>query len=270
MTATTAPVTASTASTNITGKSVDDLSPDEMNFQQNTMSHISQLQEQEKALYEQLNDVSLSPEAKARIIAKVNEMAQVRTNLYDSLRQTYNTFESNTTTTQQALNQQMVAIAIVEEELNEAKKRTAQMEDDTVQKMRQISINTYYSKRYQAQIEFIKIFIVLCIPVIIVMVLASKGIVPGIVQVAVVAIVAFIGTFKLGGLWLDMMNRDNMNYDRYDWYFDTSKAPTATETTDSYGRNPWNVDTTTCVGSACCAPGMTYDTTTNQCYSQCS
>lgn len=265
-TATTAPVTASSASTNITGKSVDELSPDTMNFQENTMAHITQLQNQEKQYYGQLNDVSLSPEAKARIVAKINELAQVRTNLYDSLKQTYNTFRSNSTATQQALNQQMIAIAILEEELNEAKKRAYKVEDETVQKMRQITINTYYSKRYQAQIDFIKTALIFCVPAIILVVLGNKGILPFPIVLAVIGLLVFFAIFKLGKKWLDIMNRDNMNYDRYNWYFDVSKAPTATESsTSSDSRNPWNVDYSTCVGEACCATGMTYDTTLNKC-----
>ena len=50
-------------------------------------------------------------------------------------------------------------------------------------------------------------------------------------------------------------------------YFDRESAETTTEeeTTSSSSSNPWGSVSTTCIGSACCYEGTTYDETTNVC-----
>jgi hypothetical protein len=69
-----------------------------------------------------------------------------------------------------------------------------------------------------------------------------------------------IGIIVIGKKMIDLSNRDNMNFDEYDWYFDKSKAPSDT-TTSSSSSNPWAMPTATCVGELCClsTPGMIYD-----------
>jgi hypothetical protein len=64
---------------------------------------------------------------------------------------------------------------------------------------------------------------------------------------------------------IDLSNRDNMNFDEYDWYFDKTKAPSDTGSSDS--SNPWTTPTVACVGEMCCAsnPGVTYDAVQNIC-----
>ena len=54
-----------------------------------------------------------------------------------------------------------------------------------------------------------------------------------------------------------------MDYQTYDWYFDPASAPTAGAT----GTDPWNSgsDYGTCIGDACCSPGLVYDFSLNQC-----
>jgi hypothetical protein len=54
-----------------------------------------------------------------------------------------------------------------------------------------------------------------------------------------------------------------MNWDEYNWYFDKSKAPI--DTTEGTPSDPWGTPSVTCIGSACCYEGSTYDVNTNIC-----
>jgi len=55
-----------------------------------------------------------------------------------------------------------------------------------------------------------------------------------------------------------------MNWDEYNWYFDKKNAETTTADTTS-SSNPWGSVSFTCIGSACCYEGSTYDETNNIC-----
>jgi hypothetical protein len=61
-----------------------------------------------------------------------------------------------------------------------------------------------------------------------------------------------------------MSNRDNMNWDEYNWNFDKDKAPKDTSDGSS-NNNPWSTPSITCIGSACCYDGSTYDDVKNIC-----
>ena len=50
------------------------------------LNNISQLQKQEKDLYNSLDDVSLSSEQKRIIMDRINQISQIRMNLYSTLK----------------------------------------------------------------------------------------------------------------------------------------------------------------------------------------
>ena len=97
---------------------------------QQVLNNISQLQTQEKQLYDSLEDASLSSEQKKQLIDKINEISQMRMNMYAGLKDTYVYYQKNTSTSQDMLKQQVTAIDILENQLNE------ELED----------LNAYYKK----------------------------------------------------------------------------------------------------------------------------
>ncbi len=103
-----------------------------------------------------------------------------------------------------------------------------------------------------------------CIPIIFLSVLANRGILPPKIYMFITGIILIIGCVLIGLQLIDMSNRDNMNWDEYNWYFDRDNAPSNTnnETTTS---NPWGTISVTCIGSACCYDGSTYDDQKNMC-----
>lgn len=72
---------------------------------------------------------------------------------------------------------------------------------------------------------------------------------------------------SIGTQLIDIGSRDNMNWDEYYWYFNKDKAPSDT-TIDGDLTNPWENNSSlslTCIGSACCYDGSTYDSAQNMC-----
>jgi hypothetical protein len=230
---------------------------------QQVLNNISQLQTQEKALYDSLDDVSLSTEQKQQIINRINEISQMRMNLYAGLKDMYSYYQQNVSASRSTLGQSIAAVDVLENELNQAKIRMNLIEDQKYNKLRLVEINTYFGKRYNAHSQLMKTIVFICIPVIILAVLANKGILPSNIYKLLVVIILVVGAILIGLQLIDMSNRDEMNWDEYNWYFDKSKAPS--DTTEGTPTDPWGTASVVCVGSACCYDGSTYDDQKNIC-----
>jgi hypothetical protein len=232
---------------------------------QQVLNNISQLQGQERTLYSSLDDVTLSSEQKQQIINKINEISQMRTNLYASLKDTYSFYQKNVSASKNTLGQSIEAIDILENELNQAKIRLNLLEDQKYNKLRLVEINTYYGKRYNAHSGLMKTIVIICIPITILTILANKGILPPKLYAFLMGLILILGILSIGSQLIDISSRDNMNWDEYYWYFNKDKAPSDTTIGDI--TNPWekNSLSLTCIGSACCYEGSTYDSTQNIC-----
>ena len=230
---------------------------------QQVLNDISQLQTQEQALYSSLDDVSLSSDQKQQIINKINEISQMRMNFYASLKDTHSFYQKNVSASKNTLGQSMEAIDILENELNQSKTRLNLLEDQKYNKLRLLEINTYYGKRYHAHSGLMKTIVIVCIPIIILTILANKSIMPPKLYAFLMGIILLIGIMSIGSQLIDIGSRDNMNWDEYYWYFNRDKAPS-----ENIGdlSNPWeNNISLTCIGSACCYEGSTYDSIQNVC-----
>ena len=129
-----------------------------------------------------------------------------------------------------------------------------------------VEINTYYGKRYNAHANIMKTIFIFCIPIIILAVLANSGILPPNIYRFLSGAVIIIAVILLGYQLIDLSNRDNMNWDEYNWYFNQNNAPTdSSDGTASSSSNPWSTPSLTCVGSECCYEGSTYDSSKNIC-----
>ena len=231
-----------------------------------TLSNISQLQSTEQQLYDSLDNVSLTSEQKQEIITKINEISQMRLNLYANMKDMYTSYQNNVSSSQNTLSEQMGAIDIIENELNESKRRMNLLNDQKNNKLRMVEINTYYGKRYNAHANIMKTIFIFCIPIIILAVLANSGILPPNIYSFLSGVIIVVAVILIGYQLIDLSNRDNMNWDEYNWYFNKSDAPTdSSDGTSSSSSNPWSTPSITCVGSECCYEGSTYDSSQNIC-----
>jgi hypothetical protein len=229
---------------------------------QQVLENISQLQTQEKEFYKSLDDPSLTSDQKQQIINKINEISQMRLNMYAGMQNMYSYYQQNVSASRSTLGQEMTAIDIIENELNQSKKKLNLIQDQKYNKLRLVEINTYYGKRYIAHTQLMKTIVYTCIPLMIFAILANKGILPPKLYRVLSAIILIIGVIVLGGQLIDMSNRDNLNWDEYNWYFNEADAPSGD---GSEATNPWDTPSATCIGSACCYEGSTYDESKNIC-----
>jgi len=229
------------------------------------LNDIQTLQQMEQQLFNNLEtNTNLSPQQQQEIIEKMNQISNMRINLYQTLSGVNSFFQNALSSSVGTLKEQTVAIGIVENELNQAKKRLEALEAEKNNKIRLVEINDYYGDRYAEHSQLMKIIIFILVPVIILAILNNKGILPNIIYYVLLVIICAIGGYYFWIRYFSMITRNNMNYQEYDWYFDPASAPTSSGGVS----DPWlsnDLDFGTCVGQACCSTGQIWDPSINQC-----
>ena len=233
------------------------------------LNDIKTLQTTEMDLYNSLEDQNISSDKKQQIIDRINQISQMRINMYANLKDSYSNYQKNVSTSRNTLNDQMVSIDVIENELNDSKRRLNLLQVDKTNKIRLVGINTYYGKQYNAHKEIMKIVVYVCIPILILTILSNKGIIPDMINILLSGIIIIIGGVIMGYQIIDLSNRSNMNFDEYEWYFNKKEADNNTDDTtvinSSSSYDPWATTTGTCVGAECCNDNNTYDTDENKC-----
>lgn len=236
-----------------------------------TLTDIQGLQSVEKELFNQLNggleDGTLTPEKKNDIITKINEISQMRINLYKNLNNMSSFYGSNVASSNAVLAEQTIAVGIIEQELNAAKQRLSQLEDESNKKMRMVQINTYYGDKYSTSVDILKRIVLFCIPVLFFTVLYNADLIPKTIYNIILVVILVWGVISVGRKIIDASFRSNMNYQEYSWEFDKKTAPPIDTNYSTQGNtDPWAASTNiTCLGSNCCYNGTTYVQSLNRC-----
>jgi len=238
--------------------------PDIKNSNEQILNDIQSLQQIEQQLFNSLEtNPNLTPQQQQDIVTKMNQISTMRINLYQTLSGVNNYFGNALSSSIGTLKEQTAAIAIVENELNRAKKRLEILQVEKNNKIRLVEINDYYGDKYAEHATLMKIIIFTLIPVIILVILNSKSILPDTPYYILVALCALIGSIYFWYRYGSIIMRDNMNYQEYDWYFDPKAAPKGS----SDSTDPWLTNNLPgiCVGSACCSEGQVYDEVNDIC-----
>lgn len=252
---------------------------------QSIIDNIKQLQGLEKELYLKLESLASTPnnsDEENDLISRINQLSQIRTSLFASLQQMSNTTQNTLATTRVDLVDQLTLIGVVEEELNRAKKLMNQSENIKNNKMRMVEINTYYGKRYQAYTDLMKILIKIFVPVLLIIILQKKELIPNNISLTLIVIIGILGSYFLIKKLYDILRRDNMNFDQYSWadtnkpsqdingkYTPDKKAESLFDRLEGDIEGEFgNIGSSLglgCVGSACCSDNMIYDKEKKKC-----
>jgi hypothetical protein len=201
-------------------------------------------------------------------ISQINAIASMRMNLYDSLGNYNEFYQTNLQMANDTLYQQTQVLDILEGKLNDNRKKIIALAENKNNNVRLAEINSYYSEKYKAQARFMKIVIILILPILICAILVKRGLLPYIVFKIVSVIIGMIAFFFLVNQLYFFSTRNNMAYQQTNMQFNTSKLNTTSAFPDVSGNDPWFTgynDSGVCKGSNCCSTGMTYDSSLNQC-----
>jgi hypothetical protein len=239
-------------------------SNDSQQTNEQILNDIQTLQTMEQQLFSNLeNNPNLTAQQQQQIVEKMNQLSNMRINLYQTLSGVNSYYQNALSSSQGTLKEQTTAIYIVENELNTAKRRLKALDMEKINKVRLVEINNYYGDKYVEHGNLMKIVIFTLVPVIILAIINKSGILPDTIYYILVMIVAAIGGYFFWLRFGSIITRDNMNYQSYDWYFDPSAAPTGS----SSSTDPWASlgSLGTCIGQDCCSAGQLYDETLDQC-----
>jgi len=229
------------------------------------LNDIQSLQQMEQDLFNSLEtNTNLTPQQQEKIIEKMNQITNMRINLYQTLSGVNNFYDTALKSSAGTLKEQTNAIGIVESELNRSKARLQLLESEKNNKIRLVEINDYYGDKYAEHSQLMKIIIFTLVPIIILALLNNKGILPSMIYNILLVIISVIGAYYMWNRYFSIITRDNMNYQEYDFYFDPKQAPNGSSISTS---DPWlsqNIGGT-CVGQNCCSDGQTWNGNLNQC-----
>lgn len=240
---------------------------DKENNIEQLLNDIQNLQDLEQKLFNSLDsNTLLTTEQQKKIIDKINKLSEMRLNLYKTLGGVNQFYQNVLTNAREISDQQKQAVRVVEKQLNDSKKKLEFLEGEKNNKIRLVQINDYYGQKYSEHATLMKYIIYMLIPIIVLCFIYNTGILPSFVFYILLIIISVFGSlyivFKLMSIW----NRDNMNYQEYNWNFNKKAAPGAKDSGNI--DNPWllpNVNIGTCIGNSCCSPGTLYDRTINKC-----
>jgi hypothetical protein len=232
------------------------------------LNDIQSLQVLEQEMFSNLElSPNLTLNQQKEIIQKINQISQMRINLYETLASLNKSYESLLVNSDQNLNEQTVAVQIVEKELNQAKTNLQKIQDQNNNQVRLIEINNYYSQKYSHHTKIFQIVILILLAYILLFWFRNSAYLPSWLFTGLFVLITIVGLWFLLPVLYTVWIRDNMMYDEYYWAFDASNAPVASSNTTQNQVDPW--DTTNmgpiCEGQECCDVGSTYDPSLNIC-----
>ena len=190
---------------------------------------ISNLQDLENQKYNDLNILILSnptPDniAQQKILPDdITQLTQIRSSLFNTLL----LHAQNTVKVNDAMNANVqdkhTIVTLKENDLAARRAAVSALNQETENTQRMVDINVYYKKQYEARVNIMKYIVLLCFLVIFFVVLSNLGWLPQEMVIVLVVIIILAGGLYIGSLVYDAYNRSNMNYDEYNWKFDSQK-----------------------------------------------
>lgn len=243
-----------------------------MSSDEQLLVDIERLQTIEKELFANLEtNASLTTDQQNKIIERINSISDMRIDLYQTIGGMNQFYKTSLENSEDTLNEQKVAIGIIEKELNDSKQKIDELKNAKINKLRAIELNSYYSDAYEEKTQLMKVLFYTLLPIVIISFLYKKGILPGFVFNSLTLLIVFVGSYFALKYIISIFMRDNMNYQEFDWFFNKANAPKANPG-DGTETDPWALGSIgTCIGEACCPStdegiqDLVYDSATNQC-----
>ena len=126
-----------------------------------------------------------------------------------------NVLGNNVKTASNNLVNQMVITDVLENEVHNAEMAYADLKQNNIDKLRMLDINTYYTEKYKAQTDLMKLIIYFTIPLLILAILNNKRIIGKNLVYILGGIILLVGVICVLMMLYDINNRDPMNFREY-------------------------------------------------------
>jgi hypothetical protein len=203
--------------------------------------NIAELQSIQKKLFADLEKLAGSPDIALPTIqtqiddkfAQVDNLTKLRTNIFETIKANYGIIQSDYNIQRKSYAQQLVALQIIENDLNNTSSqlRKSLLIRDNAERM--VGVNNYYTRRYEAHADIMKNIIFYCGIIIFVIFLMRMGVITDEISSLVIIIALCFGAIIIGKKVYDLSRRNNIDYDKYNFPFDMGNIPDNTRNTIS-------------------------------------
>jgi len=226
-------------------------------------NYIDKLLHAEQELIHQLGDTK-DPKEQARLSKNLILIQDTRADLINVLSSINTYYTQNLTGSSNTLQQQTHAVAIMDQEMIQAQKRLAYINEQKQNKLRVVEINQYYSASYAEWTQLVKIIIISVLAFTLVYTTSKYfPIIPSQIYSILMLIVSITSLYFIFITILSIISRDNMVYDEYSWKFDTNSAPKFDPSLNF--TNPFKSAFMTCIGQNCCQNGTIWQPDIGKC-----
>lgn len=218
------------------------------------LKDLTQSQGVEQALY---NNLKNGPTDNDNIVNNINKMAEYRTSIFDKLLN----LSRKSSTRSPKHDTESKLLDEITNEITLLKQQISSTKNSKPENIKQAEINNYYSERSKAYVLLFKQLFYCSWPLLIISVLMNRRILPSRYGVPLIGIVLLFTIYWGGSIYYDIISRDNMNFNEYD--FESNFNTTATSTPPrGFEGSFW---ATGCTNEDCCAKGSIYDTSKGVC-----
>ena len=203
------------------------------------VNSINELQDLENYLFETLEAYNMQDQndiaGQNKIIAQINNLSDLRNNLFGQLGKIYINLDKNSQIERSALTDQIVTTNMMERQLNNLKSDVSVILDQRTDKMRMVEIGEYEYLRYSAHKSAMKILAFTSMAILVCSVILKRKILPAAFpRIGIMATCAIGGVLLVKQVW-GMVTRDNQNYNRF-------TQPSAAESAGIVGDTVWEHD----------------------------
>uniref|UniRef100_A0A6C0DEI1 Uncharacterized protein n=1 Tax=viral metagenome TaxID=1070528 RepID=A0A6C0DEI1_9ZZZZ len=240
---------------------------------QQILDNIKSLQNSEQDLFNEIEkniaNNTLTTDLRQKLTDQIGKLTEMRVNLYSFLNNASQSTVNHLSSSSVLSTHQGQTIIIVENELNQTKKRLEDLNNIKSNNLRMVEINKYYGDKYQDQSYLMMIIIIICIVLIIIKILHNKNILSD--GLYVILLIAALSTGFIVLFWkmVYLYSHDNFDYNKYNWAFNSETAPKIDTDNMNYN-NPWKLpvvpDSGICKNvTSYCGSGTMYDSNKNIC-----
>ena len=236
--------------------------------QQQLLKSVQQLQDAQKDLVNKYTTAS-DPTERKKIADEMNKNELLRTNLLSSAGNIAQVQTQQVVNKRDAAKELAILVELAEQELKDVRDRLDAVQSNRSGKERMIELNTYYGKRFMAQAGVMKIFIYMCIPVLVLAVLANMELLPNYIAGFMIIASIVVGIVYLYSAVHDINRRDKMNFDEYTWEFDPSRVGSVINPDDGKKKHKSDSNAVGCFDGDCCnGVTTTWDPASKSCVVQ--
>ena len=202
---------------------------------------------------------------KPAIAARIAELTALQTDISNYQSNINTLYTDNAYNVRTLTDYQSRVEQIIDSESQNNQDRLDMLNAEKYNKVRLIQNNVYYVKYYSAHKQIMKTIFLVCVPVLILLILGNMGIMPPNLNSVFIMIIIIIGCISIGYQIIDLSNRDNMNFDEYNWKFNKKRAPPIKTNVQPY--DPWETAAgpNQCINDECCPDNYKYDLESNKC-----